>query len=77
MVEINVNFNEVSHKNGKIFNYSNDITIIKKIITKIIIYKLFLSYFVGEVSDTDEYCFISRFAPILKLLRQIYLTFSV
>lgn len=37
MVEINVNFNEVSHKNGKIFNYSNDIAIIKKIITKIIL----------------------------------------
>ena len=37
MADINVNFNEVSYKNGKIFNYSNDITIIIKIITKIIL----------------------------------------
>ena len=37
MVEINVNFNDVSHKNGKIFDYcSIDITIIK-FITKIIL----------------------------------------
>ena len=37
MAEINVNFNEVSHENGKMFNYSNDITIIIKITTKLII----------------------------------------
>lgn len=29
------------------------------------------------MSDTDECCFISFFAPILKLLVQIYLKFSV
>ena len=39
--------------------------------------KTFLSYLVCEVSDPDDYCFISLFAPILKLLVKIYLKFSV
>ena len=38
---------------------------------------MFLCYFVCEVCSTDKYCLISIFAPILKLLVQIALKFSV